>query len=304
LSQGVISCMVSCRHPNCNDELESKRGRSIHESKVHGEVLHDTSWDEETYLREEYVENGRTMKDIANEHDVPYNTIRDAILNYGIETRNPDETRYFDRRKMLRESIDDIKNRYVNEKQPAYEIANEYNVDDATITRLLKEAGVDVRNVQEQHLATTDYPKLTDYNWLWEEYRNKEKYTPEIAEELGCSVGAVYNAILRHDIPVWEHGETISGEKNAHWNGGRERYYGPNWTEKRENAIQSNNEQCKACGMGREKHKEVYGSDIEVHHITPIKEFDDPEAANKVENLVPLCKSCHKTWEGIPVMPQ
>lgn len=295
--------MASCRHPDCNEELKSERGRSIHESRVHGEIYHDRSWDTKEYLREKYVEEGMKMKDIAEENDVPYNTVREAILKHGIETRNPNETRYYDKRKMLQESIEKIKDKYQNEKMPAYKIADEYGVDDATITRLLEESGVETRDIQEQQRATTEYPELYDYDWLWQKYREEKKYCPQIAEEIGCSEAMVYVALLKNDVPIWDHGETISGERHPRWNENKENYYGPNWQEKREKAIQKEDSKCKVCGLTRKQHREKYKHDIEVHHIIPLRDFDTPQEANKISNLIPLCTSCHRKWEGIPVVP-
>jgi len=213
--------MASCRSCGCDASFDSERARSIHESKKHGGVG-DNSWKDREYLEREYAVKGRSMKDIADEHDVPYNRVRSAIHEFDIETRGSNETRYYDRRKMLRESIEDIKNRYVENKEPAYKIAEDYGVTDATITRLLKESGVEVRDIQQQHVANSDYPKLHDRKWLKKQYRQKERYAPELAEELGCSVGAVKKALEKYDIETFDHGETISGEKNPNWKGGTE----------------------------------------------------------------------------------
>jgi predicted HNH restriction endonuclease len=36
---------------------------------------------------------------------------------------------------------------------------------------------------------------------------------------------------------------------------------------------------------------------LPVHHIKPFREFDHPEEANKPENLIGLCQSCHMKRE-------
>jgi 5-methylcytosine-specific restriction endonuclease McrA len=49
---------------------------------------------------------------------------------------------------------------------------------------------------------------------------------------------------------------------------------------------------------------EQFGAKLDVHHIKPAQAFDDPTARNAMENLVTLCRSCHKKWEGIPLRPE
>jgi len=296
--------MVACRHNDCDADLKSERGRSIHEARVHGEVLRSEEWDDKQYLQEQYLENGKTIKQISEENNVPYNSIQSAIHDHDIETRGTNATRYFDRREMLRESIEDIMNEYLEEGTPMYKIADEYGVNDATIARWLQKHGVDTRDIQEQNLRSSDYPELLDYDWLWENYREKERYTPELAEELGCCDATVLNALYRHNIPVWDHGETIEGEKHPRWVENPEYNYGPNWQEQRRKAIEEGDEQCRACGMSRQEHRDKYGRDIQVHHIIPLRKFDEPKNANKLSNLTPLCSGCHRRYEGLPVVPQ
>jgi predicted HNH restriction endonuclease len=40
-----------------------------------------------------------------------------------------------------------------------------------------------------------------------------------------------------------------------------------------------------------------------VHHITPIRDFDTPEEANTLDNLITLCEPCHAQWEGLYLRP-
>jgi hypothetical protein len=35
------------------------------------------------------------------------------------------------------------------------------------------------------------------------------------------------------------------------------------------------------------------GGDLDVHHRVPFREFTDIEMANRIENLVALCRPCH-----------
>lgn len=94
--------------------------------------------------------------------------------------------------------------------------------------------------------------------------------------------------------------ECHTGENNSMWNGGKEHYYGPEWQEQRQKALERDNHRCQSCG----KDNEDATIALNVHHIQPYKSFDDKEKANELNNLVCLCLSCHNQWEGVPVKPQ
>lgn len=97
--------------------------------------------------------------------------------------------------------------------------------------------------------------------------------------------------------------DLFAGEDNPAWRGGWEAYYGPNWDDQREKAIERDDWQCQDCG----KHADDMDRSPDVHHKKRIgwfrEEYDSPEwweRANRLENLVTLCPSCHKTreWEN------
>lgn len=88
------------------------------------------------------------------------------------------------------------------------------------------------------------------------------------------------------------------GDKNPAWRGGKVHYYGPNWNQARIRVLDRDDEECKGCGMTRDDHYKNHGRDLEIHHITPLREFDgDFEAANDINNLVTLCIQCHAKAE-------
>ncbi|WP_206536580.1 HNH endonuclease [Halorubrum tebenquichense] len=56
--------------------------------------------------------------------------------------------------------------------------------------------------------------------------------------------------------------------------------------------------------MSNGEHHDEWGEDLHVHHITRFGAFDSYQKANRLENLVTLCRSCHLgKWEGIPLRP-
>jgi len=91
-----------------------------------------------------------------------------------------------------------------------------------------------------------------------------------------------------------------SGETNGFYKGGYEPYYGPTWHTQRRRARKRDEYRCQACGMTDHEHKDRYGWELEVHHIIPIREFDDLGAANELKNLVTLCRRHHRKYEYLP----
>lgn len=88
------------------------------------------------------------------------------------------------------------------------------------------------------------------------------------------------------------------GENNPLYEGG-EMYYGENWHRKRKKVLERDNRKCVICKKG----KEELGQMPSVHHIKPIRSFDNPEDANKLDNLVTVCEAHHSKIEGWNLKP-
>jgi len=82
----------------------------------------------------------------------------------------------------------------------------------------------------------------------------------------------------------------------------RVRDYGSNWKEQRNKAIERDRYRCQSCGDHINELRDEESSGLEVHHIVPIREFDEPEDANFQENLITLCSKCHHKVEGAQPM--
>lgn len=99
--------------------------------------------------------------------------------------------------------------------------------------------------------------------------------------------------------------ELRKGDKNPQWKGGRLDYYGPNWLEKRTEALERDSKKCQECGISQDEHYQNYNEDLHIHHKVPRREIIDEnnptvgqfEVANSLDNLVTLCKSCHGKLE-------
>ena len=95
--------------------------------------------------------------------------------------------------------------------------------------------------------------------------------------------------------------EEFSGNGNPSWSGGASGWYGPSWKKQRRKAIQRDGERCALCGLSRSDHYDVYDVDLHVHHKTPFKNFgiENHESANRLENLITVCRSCHDQIEPV-----
>jgi DEAD/DEAH box helicase domain-containing protein len=86
--------------------------------------------------------------------------------------------------------------------------------------------------------------------------------------------------------------ETVNGLRaEGLWNSDRNNY-GPNWTTQRQAALARDEYRCRFCGAleGERPHH--------IHHKTPFKAFPSPLEANRLENLITLCPSCHRRAES------
>lgn len=99
----------------------------------------------------------------------------------------------------------------------------------------------------------------------------------------------------------------VTGEDHPRWMGGYDGYYGPDWPEARLEALIRDQSRCQVC----DKTPCDLSSTLVVHHIQPMRTFKEKydgrevfERANRLGNLMTLCRRCHMRWEGIPLRPQ
>lgn len=101
--------------------------------------------------------------------------------------------------------------------------------------------------------------------------------------------------------------ETQRGENNPRWKEHVITHYGSSWYVQRRRCLERDDYQCLVCGRG----KEELGVNPDVHHIKKFQSFisgdnvTDEEAAeaNKLDNLVTLCRDHHQVIEGMGLLP-
>jgi len=116
-----------------------------------------------------------------------------------------------------------------------------------------------------------------------DEHIEVPQYRLERSERTFCSVDC--------------HNDWQAGENSYHWKGGDVKY-GESWPRQREKALKRDFKQCRLCRKTQREHIEETGRELEVHHKTAIRNFDDKEYGNRLQNLITLCSSCHMEVEG------
>jgi len=86
--------------------------------------------------------------------------------------------------------------------------------------------------------------------------------------------------------------EEQTGESHPNWKPGTCERRGDNWEEQRLKAILRDQARCQNCRKPAHVLPRGY-VDLCVHHIVRYGDFDSYEEANRVDNLVTLCRSCH-----------
>lgn len=90
--------------------------------------------------------------------------------------------------------------------------------------------------------------------------------------------------------------ENFNGEDNPNFRGGVfEHEYGPDWTEKREEALDRADEICEHPECSKTETKPGMG--LDVHHIVPRRYWDDVSESNNLDNLIVLCRPHHRELE-------
>jgi len=141
--------------------------------------------------------------------------------------------------------------------------------------------------------------------WAGEDHPRYEKVTVECAncgEELKrkpCFLETYERSFCNSTCQGAWNSENATGKDANNWKGGYEEYYGSNWICQKRKALERDNYECRVCG----KERDEIGKNPSVHHIKPIREFDEKENANKLSNLVCLCRKHHGAVEGWNLVP-
>lgn len=235
------------------------------------------------YLRDQ----GLSQKETGERLGCSQTTIYVKMREFDIDPRGREPKPWHD------EST--LRGLYWEEGLDMNEIADHFGCDRQAIENWMKRHDIQSRSVI---LSAPD--ELADEEWLREQYVEQHRSTCDIATELGCAPSTVFAYIEQYGIETRPVG-MYPGEHNHQWKGGVSRSYGPTWKGQRREARERDDYTCQRCGMGKEEHEELFDELPHVHHITPFRQFDDPEEAHFLENLITLCRLCHRKVEGLPI---
>lgn len=240
----------------------------------------DRPYADRRVLSELYVYRGLSQVEIADRLGCADCTVSEYRREYGIVRRYMDP--------------EYLRKKYHGEGMTLAEVANKIGCDLSTVETHMEKNGISRRTISESR-AKGDITPLHDEDWLRREYEDKGRNTTDISEELGVTTWAVSIWLRRHGIET-RPSLSATGEDNPNWSGGYKKYYGRNWEEQREKAIERDGGKCHICG----------DPEIQVHHVHPFRTFglENYEEANRLENLICLCQEHHSQWEGITLRPQ
>lgn len=133
-------------------------------------------------------------------------TISAWMEKFGIESRSRSQAASNGNTTKLQDK-DWLKEKYVDEWQPATDIANECNVSSDTVYSWLRKHSIPVRSISETKIGKP-IEKLRDESWLREQYINNGLSEREIASKIGVNRSGVRCWLDNHEIkkraPVWE----------------------------------------------------------------------------------------------------
>ncbi|MFC4544591.1 HNH endonuclease [Halosolutus amylolyticus] len=87
--------------------------------------------------------------------------------------------------------------------------------------------------------------------------------------------------------------ENVVGPAHHQWEGGPIEY-GRSWWRVRRQTLERDRYECQQCGAGPDE----LGQNPDVHHLTPVREFDRPAEAHTLANVITLCRPCHRRVEA------
>jgi transposase-like protein len=122
-------------------------------------------WKDEEWLRKQYVERQKSIRQIADEQDCDEKTIRNWLIEHGIETRNYSKRHPATREGRQYHDAEWLRRQYVELEQSTTEIAEECDTGRNVILNWLHRHGIETRDREEAvRLAYSKSVRVPDEN--------------------------------------------------------------------------------------------------------------------------------------------
>lgn len=183
---------------------------------LHGiETTHDPTRDSSSgtieplknkpWLYEQYVEQEKSLLQIADSLGVSPTTVSRYRDEHGIESRHKGSKAPVGNVTPLK-SEEWLREQYVDQGKTLSEIAESLSVSSTTVNRYRDDHGIDSHNMSDAQ-SDGDAALVHDSDWLDTQYTEKARSMEEIADELGISKTTVHSWLHRHGIETRNRGE-------------------------------------------------------------------------------------------------
>lgn len=238
------------------------------------------------WLRDKYHKEGLTGKEMADKAGCARTTIYKYMREFGISRDRGEGYRPVEPEKYRDETW--LRQKYHGEKLSTAEIGEVCDCSKQTIKLWLERHSIEKRSKSEAAKIRADrYPEtvpdgdhIKDYNW-WAEATKEEK--DEFRERLS-------EQRKGEDNPMWG----VTGEDHHNYEPDKAPYgfyQSKEWKKTRQQVLERDGHKCQACGATE---------DLHVHHIIPVSAGGE---RYDIDNLVTLCDTHHREWEGLYLRP-
>lgn len=225
-----------------------------------------------------------SQAEIAERFDCSQTIISYWMREFGLDTEKVTKPKPWRDEEVLRRL-------YIEQQLTMAEVADTLKCSRQAVEEWIHRHGIETRS---RNPETPE--ELTERATLRKLYVEEGMSTYQIADSLDCAPSTVFDWLQEHGIDTRSVGSQ-PGELHHRWKGGGDPYYGENWHDQRRKALRRDEFECQKCGIDEKEHEESYGMGLDVHHIVPVREFEEKEEANRLDNLVTLCRNCHNRLE-------
>lgn len=150
-----------------------------------------TPWRDEDILRELYWGRGMSTTEIGEELGCEHMTVYDWMKRHKIPRRSVGGSPKYPEL-ASKEVLEEM---YIVERMTQNEIANEVGCSGSAVAYWLRQHEIETR-------TETTIPEFQTPDYLKEQYLSQGKTAAEIADQVDCCLGAVYDNLRRHEIEI------------------------------------------------------------------------------------------------------